>query len=112
MSFSNLGLSLRVKMFRGHMESDEVLTSLSTVEVMAGTSLRLLCVAPDNKHCEGQWVRENSSIPSSKNDTVVQWSQIKAEDGGRYRCQTKGTCAGQPVIVEIEVITSGEFQLF
>ncbi|KAI7800671.1 hypothetical protein IRJ41_009197 [Triplophysa rosa] len=102
------GPSLRVKMYRGHMESDEVLTSLSTIEVMAGTSLRLLCVAPDNKHCEGQWVKGNSSIPLSKNDTVVQWSQIKAEDGGRYRCQTKGTCTGKPITVEIEVIESGE----
>lgn len=94
------------------MDSGEVLTSLSIIEVMAGSSLRLLCVAPDNEHCEGQWVRENSSIPWSKNNTVLQWSQIKEEDGGRYRCQTKGTCTGQPIIVEIEVITSGEFNYF
>lgn len=103
-----LGQSLKVKMFKGHMESDEVLTSLSTIEVMAGTSLRLLCVAPDNQHCEGQWVKGNGSIPWSKNDTVVQWSQIKMENGGRYRCQTKGTCTGKPITVEIEVIESGE----
>ncbi|XP_056612000.1 uncharacterized protein LOC130428160 [Triplophysa dalaica] len=103
------GQSLRVNMFKGHMESEEVLTSLSTIEVMAGTSLRLLCVAPDNQHCEGQWVKENGSIPWSENDTVVQWSQIKMEDGGRYRCQTKGTCTGKPITVEIEVIESDRF---
>ncbi|KAA0701967.1 Sperm surface protein [Triplophysa tibetana] len=103
------GQSLRVTMYKGHMESDEVLTSSSTIEVMAGTSLRLHCVAPDNQHCEGQWVRGNGSIPWSKNDTVVQWSQIKLEDGGRYRCQTKGTCTGKPIAVEIEVIESDRF---
>ncbi|XP_065137284.1 uncharacterized protein [Paramisgurnus dabryanus] len=104
-----LGPSLSVKMYRNHMESDEVLTSLSTIEVMAGTSLRLHCIAPDNKQCEGQWVRENGSIPRSPNYTVIQWSQIQAEDGGHYRCQGKGICNSHPITVEIEVITSDGF---
>ncbi|XP_051966720.1 uncharacterized protein LOC127632169 [Xyrauchen texanus] len=100
--------SLRVKLYRDQIEVEEVLTSLSTIEVIAGTSLKLYCVAPDNKHCEGQWVRENSTLPWTKNDTVVQWSSIKAVDGGRYRCQVKGTCTNQVITVEIEVITSDE----
>lgn len=96
-------------MYRGQTESDEVLTSLSTIEVMAGTSLKLHCVALDNKHCEVQWVRENSTLPLDKiTDTIVQWSEIKAEDSGLYRCHTKGTCTDQAITVEIEVITSGE----
>ncbi|XP_042595399.1 uncharacterized protein LOC122139817 [Cyprinus carpio] len=102
--------SLRVKLLRGQVESDEVLTSLSTIEVMAGTSLKLHCVALDNKHCAVQWNRENSALPLEKiNDTILQWSEIKAEDSGQYRCHTKGTCTDQAITVEIEVITSDGF---
>ncbi|KAF4104097.1 uncharacterized protein LOC131520686 [Onychostoma macrolepis] len=102
--------SLRVKLYRGQVESDEVLTSLSTIEVMAGTSLKLHCVALDNKHCEVQWVRENGTLPLDKiTATTLQWSEIKAEDSGRYRCHTKGTCTDQATTVEIEVITSDGF---
>ncbi|KTG09631.1 hypothetical protein cypCar_00002227, partial [Cyprinus carpio] len=102
--------SLRVKLYRGQTDSDEVFTSFSTIEVMAGTSAKLHCFAPDNNHCEVQWVRENSTLPLTKiSDTIVQWSEIKAEDSGRYRCHTKGTCTDQAITVEIEVITSDGF---
>ncbi|XP_042627077.1 uncharacterized protein LOC109093311 [Cyprinus carpio] len=102
--------SLRVKLYRGQTDSDEVFTSFSTIEVMAGTSAKLHCFAPDNNHCEVQWVRENSTLPLTKiSDTIVQWSEIKAEDNGRYRCHTKGTCTDQAITVEIEVITSDGF---
>lgn len=106
---TGLGPSLRVKTYRGQTESDELLTPFSTIEVIAGTSLILHCVATDIKHCEVQWVRENSTLPlTQKNDSVVEWSEIKAEDSGRYRCQTKGTCTYQAFTVNIEVNTLGE----
>lgn len=105
----DLGPSLRVKSYRGQAESDEVLTSFSTIEVMEGASLILHCVAIDIKHCEVQWVRENSTLPlTPKNDSVIQWSEIKGEDSGRYRCQSKGTCTHQAFTVDIEVNTIGE----
>ncbi|XP_067307867.1 uncharacterized protein [Pseudorasbora parva] len=103
------GTSLRVKSHRGQMESEE-LTSFSTIVVMAGTSLILHCDAIDIKHCKVQWVRENSTFPlTQQNDSVVQWSEIKAEDSGRYRCQTKGTCMHQDFTVDIEVNTIDGF---
>ncbi|XP_067307868.1 uncharacterized protein [Pseudorasbora parva] len=80
------------------------------VHVMAGTSLILHCDAIDIKHCKVQWVRENSTFPlTQQNDSVVQWSEIKAEDSGRYRCQTKGTCMHQDFTVDIEVNTIDGF---
>ncbi|XP_067222177.1 uncharacterized protein [Chanodichthys erythropterus] len=104
------GPSLRVKTYRGQTESDEVLAPFSTIEVRAGTSLMLHCVATDIKHCEVQWVRENSTLPlTQKNDSVVEWSEITAEDSGRYRCQTKGTCTHQAFTVDIEVNTLDGF---
>ncbi|XP_056119486.1 uncharacterized protein LOC130096823 [Rhinichthys klamathensis goyatoka] len=107
---ADLGPSLRVESYRGQVKSDEVLTSFSTIEVMAGTSLILHCVAIEFKHCEVQWVRENSTLPlTPKNDSVIQWSEIKGEDSGRYRCQTKGTCTKQAFTVDIEVNTIDGF---
>ncbi|CAM4552977.1 hypothetical protein PO909_003210 [Leuciscus waleckii] len=107
---ADLGPSLRVKSYRGQAESDEVLTSFSTIEVMAGASLILHCAAIDIKHCEVQWVRENSTLPlTPKNDSVIQWSEIKGEDSGRYRCQSKGTCTHQAFTVDIEVNTIDGF---
>ncbi|XP_001344672.4 uncharacterized protein [Danio rerio] len=100
------GPSLRVKLYRDQTESEEVLTSLSTIEVTAETALSLQCVALDNKHCEVQWVRENSTFSLTETKDTVEWNKITEEDSGRYTCQTKGTCIDHPIIVEIKVITS------